>query len=86
MKLNTLKSRAHHLSPVVMIGHAGLTEAVRMELDAALTTHELIKVSVAVNDRQDRIRIAEDASKATRSILVQLIGKRLTLYREKPED
>ena len=85
MKLNALKSRAHNLSPVVMIGQAGLTKAVLLELDTALATHELIKIDIAVSDRQERLKIAQEASKATGSLFVQLIGKRLTLYRKQPE-
>lgn len=85
MKLNALKSRAHNLSPVVMIGQAGLTKAVLLELDTALATHELIKIDIAVSDRQERLQIAKEASKATGSLFVQLIGKRLTLYRKQPE-
>ena len=42
----TLKSVAHHLEPVVIIGDAGLTPAVLREINVHLKSHELIKVRV----------------------------------------
>jgi len=41
-----LKSRAHPLDPVVLIGGAGLTSAVLAEIERGLKSHELIKVRV----------------------------------------
>jgi len=48
-----LKARAHALEPVVRIGHAGVTAEVVAEVDRALSAHELIKVSIAM-DREER--------------------------------
>lgn len=39
-----LRGQAHHLSPVVLIGRAGLTNGVIQNLREALEHHELIKV------------------------------------------
>ena len=39
-----LKSEAHHLKPIVMIGANGFTEGVLAEIENALNFHELIKV------------------------------------------
>jgi RNA-binding protein len=41
-----LKMQAHDLKPVVIIGQAGLTDAVLTEIDIALDYHELIKVKI----------------------------------------
>ena len=46
-QIQHLKSLAHHLNPVVMIGNNGLTEGVLAEAELALTHHELIKVKIA---------------------------------------
>ena len=83
--LLALKARAHHLSPVVMIGQHGLTDSVIKETDAALTAHELIKVQVAGDDRTERLAVAEALCTATEALLVQHIGKQLVLFRPKPE-
>ncbi len=81
-----LKQQAHHLHAVVMIGQHGLTEAVIKETDANLTAHELIKVQVAGDDRQERIATAQALCQATDALLVQHIGKQLVLWRPKPEE
>ncbi|EGZ47422.1 MULTISPECIES: ribosome assembly RNA-binding protein YhbY [Neisseria] len=81
-----LKARAHSLNPVVMIGQHGLTESVIKETDAALKAHELIKVRVLGDDRQERIAICEALCGAVDAQLVQHIGKLLVLWRENTED
>lgn len=80
-----LKARAHHLNPVVMIGQNGLTDSVIKETDAALTAHELIKVRVLGDDRQERIEICQALCEAVDAQLVQHIGKLLVLWRKNLE-
>jgi putative YhbY family RNA-binding protein len=78
-----LRGRAHDLDPVVMIGADGLTPAVVAEAEAALAAHELIKVRVFGDDREERIRIFERLCAGTGAEPVQHIGKLLVLYRQK---
>ncbi len=82
-----LRSLAHSLSPVVMIGGAGLTDAVVAEADRALKAHELIKVKVAGDDRALREAIFNEMAERLAAAPVQHIGKTLVFYRpaEKPE-
>ncbi len=79
-----LRAHAHKLHSVVMIGDKGLTEAVLRAIDANLTSHELIKVKVADNDRSRRESILADIWTAVGASPVQHIGKVLVLYRENP--
>ncbi len=81
-----LKARAHHLNPVVMIGQKGLTDAVIRETDTALRAHELIKVRVLGDDREERIAVAGPLCEAVGAQLVAHIGKLLVLYRKNPEE
>ncbi|MDO4656641.1 ribosome assembly RNA-binding protein YhbY [Kingella sp. (in: b-proteobacteria)] len=81
-----LRARAHHLNPVVMIGQHGLTEAVIRETETALNAHELIKVRVLGDERDERLLIGEELCAATGAQLVQHIGKLLVLYRERADD
>ncbi|EGV36400.1 ribosome assembly RNA-binding protein YhbY [Neisseria weaveri] len=80
-----LKAQAHHLNPVVMIGQHGLTDSVIKETDSALTAHELIKVRVLGDDREERIEICNALCEAVDAQLVQHIGKLLVLYRKNLE-
>lgn len=80
-----LRRLAHPLHPVVMLGNAGLTDAVTAELDRALQTHELVKVSVRVGDRDARNTAMDDLSTRTASELVQKVGHVGVFYRRRPE-
>lgn len=80
----SLKARAHFLDPVVLVGDAGLTPAVLREIGVHLTAHELIKVRVAGDDREDRLAIYETICTELGASPVQHIGKMLVLYRPRP--
>jgi RNA-binding protein len=81
-----LRSRAHHLHPVVMIGEAGLTPPVLHEIDVALKSHELIKVRVLGEDRGRRGRLGEEICAALDAAEIQSIGKMIVLFRPRPEE
>jgi len=85
-EITELKARAHHLNPVVMVGQKGLTNAVIAETRQALHAHELIKVRVLGDERDERLLIGEALCAATGAQLVQHIGKLLVLYRERSDD
>jgi putative YhbY family RNA-binding protein len=80
-----LRSQAHGLNPVVMIGESGLTPAVIKEADAALNAHGLIKIRVFGDDRDARIAHYETLCTELDAAPVQHIGKLLVLYRPKQE-
>jgi RNA-binding protein len=81
-----LKGKAHKLKPVVSIGNNGFSDAVSKELDRALNDHELIKVKVALEDRDARKAVIEEMCAGVSAELVQQIGKIVVLYREKKEE
>lgn len=81
-----LKARAHALEPVVQIGQAGLTEAVRAEVDRSLTAHGLIKVRLGAGDRDERAALRNALSEQTESAAVQMVGRILVLWRPRPDD
>src|SRR5881227_3656530 len=79
------RADAHHLDPAVMIGSAGLTPAVRHEVDAALQSHGLVKVRVALDDRAGREAIYMALADELGAAPVQHIGKLLVLWRQPVE-
>jgi putative YhbY family RNA-binding protein len=81
-----LRSQAHGLNPVVMIGEAGLTPAVIKEASAALDAHGLIKIRVFGDDREARIAFYETLCAELNAAPVQHIGKLLVLYRPKKDE
>jgi RNA-binding protein len=76
-----LKSDSHHLDPIVLLGAAGLSEAVLKEIDRALTTHELVKVRLPASDRQERERLFFEVAERLGAARVQLIGRAMVLFR-----
>lgn len=76
---------AHNLNPVIIIGDKGLSETLMDELFRALRDHELIKIKIAVGDRDDRAKIIEHLLETTKAELVQQIGKVLVLVKKNPK-
>ena len=81
-----LKMLAHSLKPVVIIGSKGLSEAVLLEIDQAMTDHELLKVRVNAADRTTREALIMHISQALQAELVQRIGHIATFYRVNPDE
>jgi len=82
-----LKALAHPLNPVIIVGGAGVTEALLKELDSTLEHHELIKVRVNAIDREARDQLIDALCEGSQSLLVQRIGHIAVLYRpaKKPQ-
>ena len=82
-----LKALAHPLNPVIIVGGAGVTEALLKELDSTLEHHELIKVRVNAIDREARDQLIVALCEGSQSLLVQRIGHIAVLYRpaKKPQ-
>ena len=76
-----LKSLAMEMDPIFQIGKASLTPELTMALDEALAKRELIKVSVLKNCDDDPAVLARMVSERTHSAVVQVIGKKIVLYR-----
>lgn len=86
-----LKSMAHHLKPVVLIGIQGITDGVVQELELALSKHELIKVQLpgqndATEKNQDMLDLLSAISLKHVHFIARM-GRILVLYMEKnPEE
>lgn len=81
-----LRSKAHHLQPLIQIGKNGLTESVIVLIEEALESKELIKVSILQNCGEDKKEIAEKLSQREGLNIVQTIGNTLVLYKESEEN
>lgn len=79
-----LKSDAHSLKPVVIIGQSGLTDAVLAEIELALDHHELIKIKVRA-ERDERKLISDKICAQTSAELIQAIGQVIAIYRLNPK-
>ena len=77
-----LKSLAMTMEPVFQLGKSSLTPEFTKAVDEALAARELIKVSVLKNCADDPKALAQLLAARTRSDVVQVIGRKIVLYRE----
>jgi RNA-binding protein len=80
-----LRAEAHHLTPLVHVGHQGLTDALFQTLDDALRTRELVKLALAKTTDVSAREAARALGEKMGADVVQTIGRTVTLYRENPD-
>jgi RNA-binding protein len=80
-----LRAEAHHLSPLVHVGHQGFTDALVQTLDDTLRTHELVKVALAKTTDVKPKDAAHEVAEKLGADVVQTIGRTCTFYRENPD-
>ncbi len=77
-----LKGLAMKMDSIMQLGKGGLTPENTAAVDEALAARELIKISVLQNCLEDPRQMAEVLAERTHSQIVQVIGKKIILYRE----
>jgi RNA-binding protein len=81
-----LKSLAMKIDPIIQIGKSSMTPSLTKAIEEALEARELIKVSVLQNCQDDPKELANTISERTKSQVVQVIGKKIVLYKEGKDD
>lgn len=84
-QIQFLRGEAHSLKPVVQLGANGFTEGVLAEIENALEIHELIKIKIPAEDREELTLYVEAIVRESKAVKVQLIGKTLVLYKQSKE-
>lgn len=77
-----LRRLGHKLNPIVTIAGKGLSESVQIELDRALSDHELVKVKLAVGDREAKRQVIDEICQQMNAEVVQTIGHIVLLLRK----
>lgn len=81
-----LKSLASNLTPLFQIGKSNLTPEFTEAVLEAFNTRELIKISVLKGAEDDPREMAEVLAERTGSTLVQVIGRKIVLYKENKDN
>lgn len=76
-----LKSLAMTMDPVFQIGKDGLTTEFTAAIDDVLEKRELIKINVLKNCDEDKAELANTLAERTKSLVVQIIGNKIVLFR-----
>lgn len=81
-----LKGLANDLNPIFQVGKASLTPEVTEAVSEAFGTRELLKIAVLKNCMDDPKEIASIIAERTHSQVVQVIGKKIILYKPDPKE
>lgn len=81
-----LRSLAHDLSPVILLGAKGATEAVTKELNVALGQHELVKVKLSGGDKDERRSQIDVLCEGTQAEKIHQIGHVVVLFRRNADE
>jgi RNA-binding protein len=76
-----LKGLAMNINPIFQVGKSSLTPEFVTAIDEAFNTRELIKIAVLKNCFDDPNEIAQMIAERTHSQVVQVIGKKIILYK-----
>lgn len=80
-----LKSIAASTETILQVGKGGVGDPLVKQVDDALTARELIKLHVLDSSPEEPGELAQALAEATSSEVVQVIGRRLVLYRRNPK-
>lgn len=81
-----LKSLSNNIDSIFQIGKSSFSPELAKSVSEALEKRELIKVSVLKNCMDDPKELAQLVSERTHSTIVQVIGKKIILYRPSKKD
>lgn len=81
-----LRGLAHDLKPVILVGAKGVTDALIAEFGNALDQHELVKVRIPAEDREDFATQAEHLAHAGKAETVQTIGRTAVFFRRNDDE
>ncbi|CAM0998932.1 ribosome assembly RNA-binding protein YhbY [Rhodanobacter sp. Root179] len=85
-QIRYLRSLAHDLSAVVLLGNKGATEAVVKELNQALDIHELVKIKLSGGDKEERQAQIDVLTGGTGAEQIQQIGHVVVLFRRNVDE
>ena len=83
--IRQLRSLAHHLNPTI-IGKGDVNDGTVEQANAALEAHELIKCSVLDTSSLDVREAANELAERCGAEVVQVIGRKFSIYRETSRD
>ena len=81
-----LKGLAMNIDPIVQLGKSSRTPENTEAIAEALEKRELIKINVLKNCMDDPNELAQIVAERTHSEVVQVIGKKIVLYKQAKDE
>ena len=79
-----LRSQAHHLEPVVLIGRNGIKDGTIESINKVFQTRELIKIKFR-EFKDEKLSLSEKIAELTNSQVVGVIGHTVIIFRQNPD-
>ena len=79
-----LRSQAHHLEPVVLIGKNGITDGTIESIDRVLEAQELIKIKFR-EFKDEKLSLSYKITELTNAQIVGVIGHTVIIFRQNPD-
>ena len=79
-----LRSQAHHLEPVVLIGKNGIKDGTIESINKVLQTRGLIKIKFR-EFKDEKLSLSEKIAELTNSQVVGVIGHTVIIFRQNPD-
>lgn len=81
-----LRGLANTMDAIFQVGKSGVSDVLLEQLDHALEARELIKISVLETCPGSAKELAIDIANGTNSEVVQTVGNKITLFRQKKKN
>lgn len=81
-----LRGQANTIDAIFQVGKGGITDVLLKQLDDAIESRELIKVTVLETAPGSSRELAEELAQGSNSVVVQTVGNKITLFRQKKKN
>ena len=81
-----LRGLANSIDAIFQVGKGGISDVLLEQLNNAIEARELIKITVLETAPGSAKELAEEIAKGTNSVVVQTVGNKITLFRQKKKN
>lgn len=81
-----LRGLANTIDAIFQVGKSGISDVLLEQLNNAIEARELIKITVLETAPGNAKELAEEIAKGTNSVVVQTVGNKITLFRQKKKN
>lgn len=81
-----LRGLANTIDAIFQVGKGGISDVLLEQLNNAIEARELIKINVLETAPGSAKELAEEIAQGTNSVVVQTVGNKITLFRQKKKN
>lgn len=81
-----LRGLANNIDAIFQVGKGGISDVLLEQLNNAIEARELIKITILETAPGSAKELAEEIANGTNSVVVQTVGNKITLFRQKKKN